>query len=198
MINDNHVKAPEDKIIVPSSPIRPRPLYNTSSSKQRRKAAASPTITTATTTTTPRGFCRRLSDCIVMGPATSHRFKVEQRAIDQLSHHVGEMETEVEKQKELKSMYKARLEKTQGLLKYCLQVAQDNGFLDVIINKDKTLEFSLSPSTISTTPQPPSPGQSHPDLAPLVNQAKINGWYIEPQEVNIYLLSHQSVVALIL
>lgn len=97
-----------------------------------------------------------------------------------------EIDKELQKQKEMKGMYKMRLERTQLFLKYCLQVAQDNGFLDLILNKDKDQEFLLSPTITQSsinTPQIPSPGQSHPDLAPLINQAKISGWYIDPQEV---------------
>lgn len=104
---------------------------------------------------------------------------------------VEEIDKEVEKQKELKDMYKMRLEKTQDFVKYCLQVAQDNGFLDLILNKDKAdQDFLISPtSTIS--PQISSPSPFHSLLAPLVKQAKINGWYIHPQEVRVffYLLS---------
>lgn len=98
---------------------------------------------------------------------------------------VEEIDKEVEKQKELKDMYKMRLEKTQDFVKYCLQVAQDNGFLDLILNKDKAdQDFLISPtSTIS--PQISSP--SHSLLAPLIKQAKINGWYIHPQEVRVFL-----------
>ncbi|KAL7121844.1 hypothetical protein ACP275_01G009000 [Erythranthe tilingii] len=67
IFSDNATTTPEDKII-PFSP-------------SRRKA---------TTTTSSRGFCRRLSDCIVMGPATSNRVKIERRAIefDQRSHQI--------------------------------------------------------------------------------------------------------------
>ncbi|KAI3468076.1 hypothetical protein Pfo_024739, partial [Paulownia fortunei] len=71
-----------EKKISPISPGRQQVVYSTSNSKQRRKAA-----TTTTTTTKSRGFCRRLSDCIVMGPAASHRVDLEQRGtkLDQLS-----------------------------------------------------------------------------------------------------------------
>ncbi|XP_073127743.1 uncharacterized protein [Henckelia pumila] len=90
-------------------------------------------------------------------------------------------------------MYKMRLERTQGLLKYCLQVAQDNGFLNLILNKHKINNheefFSLSPQQ-AVDPHP------HPHhLASLVNQAKINGWYIHPQEIEMLHLSAQGTTA---
>ncbi|KAL9176633.1 hypothetical protein ABFS82_01G008900 [Erythranthe guttata] len=182
MISDNATTTPDDKII-PFSP-------------SRRKAA--------TTATSSRGFCRRLSDCIVMGPAaTSNRVKIERRTIefDQRSHDqvlkVEEIEREVQKEREMKGMYKARLEKTQVFLKYCLQVAQENGFLDLMLNNNDNKNhdyFSLSPSTISSPP-PPSPPQSHPHLAPLIHQAKVNGWYIHPQEIEMIHLSAQGSTA---
>ncbi|KAL0323719.1 UNVERIFIED_CONTAM: Serine/threonine-protein kinase STY46 [Sesamum calycinum] len=169
--------------------------------KLRRKAAT--TTTTTTTGAKSRGFCRRISDCIVMGPAASHRVDQKQHAtekLDQLVEQVEEIEKALQKQKEVKDMYKMRLEKTQVFLKYCLQVAQDNGFLELIVNKDKDEDLSLSPTTpthsTTLTPQlSPSPPQFHPHLAPLIRQAKINGWYIDPQEIEILYLSAQGSTA---
>ncbi|KAJ6924298.1 hypothetical protein NC652_017548 [Populus alba x Populus x berolinensis] len=41
-------------------------------------------------------------------------------------------------------MYRKRMETTQDYLKYCLQVAQENGFLDLIIqNKDDQQNLTL-------------------------------------------------------
>lgn len=109
---------------------------------------------------------------------------------------VAEMEKEVERQKELKGMYKMRLERTQNYLRYCLQVAQDNGFLDLIINnKQKPHQGSSlsqplpssssgngSMSPLVSTPPRPQP-LYYSNLAALIDQAKLNGWYIEPHEV---------------
>ncbi|KAK4412676.1 hypothetical protein Salat_2914700 [Sesamum alatum] len=100
----------------------------------------------------------------------------------------------------MKDMYKTRLEKTQVFLKNCLQVAQDNGFLELmILNKDKLDQdyFSLSPTITTLTPQFPSPPPQfhHPHLDPIIRQAKINGWYIHPQEIEILHLSAQGSTA---
>lgn len=94
------------------------------------------------------------------------------------------------KQKELTGAYRVKLENAQLFLKHCLQVAQDNGFLDLVLNKEKYQEFLLSPSLTQATisPQIPNVDQFHHELAPLVDQAKINGWYIDPQEVSPGLL----------
>lgn len=98
---------------------------------------------------------------------------------------------ELEKQKEVRSLYKMKLERTQDYLRHCLQVAQDNGFLDLIIgNKSKQQESLLSsPATIISNgminnPQINNPPvHDHSDLAALVEQAKMQGWYIQPNEV---------------
>ncbi|KAF0915251.1 hypothetical protein E2562_034614 [Oryza meyeriana var. granulata] len=51
------------------------------------------------------------------------------------SHHqhsdevVAKLKEEVQKQRDLKETYKARLESTQAYLRFCLEVAQENGFL---------------------------------------------------------------------
>lgn len=111
---------------------------------------------------------------------------------------VGEVDKELQQEKELKGMYRMRLERTQGFLKYCLQVAQDNGFLDLILNnKDKDhdqLSFSTTITRSSISPPSPYPAQFHPDLGALQHQAKMNGWYIDPQEVGFlnYLSSDRS------
>ncbi|KAK4338609.1 hypothetical protein RND71_043096 [Anisodus tanguticus] len=98
-----------------------------------------------------------------------------------------EIEKESE-QKEMKSMYKLRLERTQNYLRYCLQVAQDNGFLDLIINnKEKEEEFSTTSAMIhaSASPKTPPQQQPHSDITYLIHQAKLNGWYIEPHEIEV-------------
>lgn len=106
---------------------------------------------------------------------------------------VEELQKEVKKEKELKNMYKMRLERTQDYLKYCLQVAQDNGFLNLILNKKDNPQESSSPSPstssaiiqASTNPQTPPTVQQKNNLSALIEQAKLNGWYIDHQEVYI-------------
>lgn len=108
----------------------------------------------------------------------------------QIIMQVEELHKEVKKERELKSMYKLRLERTQDYLKYCLQVAQDNGFLNLILNKKDTPQDSPSPTTssaiiqASTIPQTPPTAQQNTDLSALIEQAKLNGWYIDPHEVH--------------
>lgn len=103
---------------------------------------------------------------------------------------VADLEREVLKQKELRIMYRKRMETTQDYLKYCLQVAQENGFLDLIIqNKDDQQGIKDALPTNIVSPRITSPHQlptqvpQLPNLAFTIDQAKMNGWYIESHEV---------------
>lgn len=94
-----------------------------------------------------------------------------------------ELESELGKQKELRAMYKMRMERTQNYLRYCLQIAQDKGFLDIILNNNNK-DINIDGAT-SNLPTPPPPEHHHSDLLAVIDQAKRNGWYIEPNEVRI-------------
>ncbi|CAL5421907.1 unnamed protein product [Camellia sinensis] len=111
---------------------------------------------------------------------------------------VAELEKEVQKQKELRAIYQRRLERTQEYLRYCLQMAQENGFLETITNnKDiiyqKKCPISFNIMRGNTSPQTPPPPpvlvhhhhHHHCDLVTLINQAKTNGWYAEPHELMV-------------
>lgn len=84
------------------------------------------------------------------------------------------------------------MERTQDYLRYCLQIAQENGILDLIIHSKG--EFQQSPLSVrtinstTTSTQIPTPVHHHPSLAAIIDQAKINGWYINPTEVSTYYL----------
>ncbi|EEF46120.1 conserved hypothetical protein [Ricinus communis] len=151
----------------------------------------------ASTTQSRGGFCRRLNDCMIMGSAVSTNQPYQQQQQQyksKLEQQVADLESEVAKQKELRMMYRKRMERTHDYLKYCLQVAQDNGFLDLIINKNKNdhdqQECPLNSTinlSINASPQLSSPVHQHADLTALVGQAKMNGWYIEHNEVLLNL-----------
>ena len=81
------------------------------------------------------------------------------------------------------------MEKTQDYLKYCLQIAQENGILDLIIrSKGEVSQSPLSPHAHAFN-STPTPSRHHPDLMHIVHQAKNNGWFINPSEVTNYFLS---------
>ncbi|KAF9680964.1 hypothetical protein SADUNF_Sadunf06G0176300 [Salix dunnii] len=116
-------------------------------------------------TTDSGGCCRRLNDCT-------------------------DLEREVLKQKELRIMYRKSIERTQDYLKYCLQVAQENGFLGLIIeSKDdqQGIKDPLSTNSVSASITNPHQLPTHvprlPNLAFTIDQAKMNGWYIESHEI---------------
>ncbi|KAJ6914773.1 hypothetical protein NC651_016910 [Populus alba x Populus x berolinensis] len=89
-------------------------------------------------TTNSGGCCRRLNDCSSSSsprPTRPNLLYVALRILVSILN-VSDLEREVLKQKELRIMYRKRMETTQDYLKYCL-LAQENGFLDLIIqNKD--------------------------------------------------------------
>ncbi|KAK3037281.1 hypothetical protein RJ639_029693 [Escallonia herrerae] len=126
----------------------------------------------------PTSCCRGFNDCMIMGSTTTRQptLKLEQQ--------VAELEKEVLKQ--LRAMYRMRMERTQDYLRYCLQIAQENGFLDIIVNnKDDQQQCLLSSSNIPPSP-PPVQMQHHPDLSAVTDLAKTNGWYIEPHEIELH------------
>jgi len=111
-------------------------------------------------------------------------------------------------------IYRKRLERTQDYLRHCLQIDKDNGFLQLIVyhkhddehgnnNNDSSAndnnnvdsngndgqeEVLLSPQLYNSNVSPQFPAgtlvQPHSDISIVVDQARINGWYIEPHEVS--------------
>ncbi|OMO86459.1 hypothetical protein COLO4_21121 [Corchorus olitorius] len=144
-----------------------------------------------------RQFRCRFNDCLGMGSVVSTSPQPQpqqqrlQRPTSNLEQQVTELEKEVQKQKEIRSMYKKRMERTQDYLRYCLQIAQENGFLDHIINSKHPISPNLfnlnaSPQTPSPSPSPsPSFLFNQSDLGMLINQARMNGWYIDPYEIQL-------------
>ncbi|KAA8546221.1 hypothetical protein F0562_003040 [Nyssa sinensis] len=142
-------------------------------------------------TTQSRSCCRGLNDCIIIGPTVSH-----QPTALKLEHQVAELEKEVQKQKELKATYKMRLERTQDYLRFCLQVAQENGFLDIITdNKDSQKQRLVSSDIIQSSISPP-PVHHRQDLAALINQAKMNGCFFAQEVETLSRQRHRFVLGL--
>ncbi|KAL8222957.1 hypothetical protein R6Q57_020355 [Mikania cordata] len=143
---------------------------------------------------TRKRFCSAFGDCMTKPTITA---SPPHHSNPRLAFQVEELHKEVKKERDLKSVYKMRLERTQDYLKYCLQIAQDNGFLNLILNKkDNPRESSSatlsspSPSSViiqaSTNLQTPPLVQQDSDLSSLIQQAKSNGWYIDPQEIDLH------------
>lgn len=103
---------------------------------------------------------------------------------------VAELERELLKQKEIQLMFKKRMDRAQDSLKCFLEKAQDHGFLHLIIGNRDNVDGDGSPNCIqsaASSPAVPSPSHPFADLQPLIEQAKLHGWYIEPHEVYITL-----------
>lgn len=100
----------------------------------------------------------------------------------------------MQKQTELRVMYRKRMERTQDYLRYCLHVAQENGILDRIAHSKGELQQSPI-SLYNASPQILTPVHHHPHLEAIVDQAKINGWYIHPTEVSMYSLCYRIYIS---
>ncbi|KAG4197684.1 hypothetical protein ERO13_A05G039400v2 [Gossypium hirsutum] len=146
--------------------------------------------------TTSKQFCFGFNDCLGKGSVAStnpqhlqeHQQGKQQRSrspTSKLEHQVTELEQEVQKQKEIRSMYKMRMERTQDYLRYCLQIAQDNGFLDLLSNHKSPVSRDVVLNIDTTSPQLPAPVSHQSDLGLLINQAKLNGWFINPIEIEL-------------
>lgn len=103
---------------------------------------------------------------------------------------VAELERELLKQKEIQLIFRKRMDRAQDSLKCFLQKAQDRGFLHLIIGDRDNVDVNGdgSPNCIQSAGSSPTmPSSSRPlaDLQPLIEQAKLHGWYIEPHEVSL-------------
>ncbi|KAJ1382290.1 Serine/threonine-protein kinase, active site [Sesbania bispinosa] len=160
---------------------------NLSNSPQKLSRQSSSGAKKEPISTFPSGCCRGFTSVRTVTSTAQHHHRYEK-----LEAKVADLEKEVEKQTELRVMYKKRMERTQDYLRYCLQIEQENGILDLIIRSKG--EFQQSPSPLSfytinsittTSPQVPTPVHHHSNLAAIIDQAKINGWYINPTEIEL-------------
>lgn len=101
-----------------------------------------------------------------------------------------DLEKEVQKQIELRIIYRKRMERTQDYLRQCLQIAQDNGLLELMLHDNG--DHRLTPIN-ACSPKMPTAVHQPLDLSVIINHAENNGWYIHPQEVKENIL-HQWMV----
>ncbi|XP_023535596.1 serine/threonine-protein kinase CTR1-like isoform X1 [Cucurbita pepo subsp. pepo] len=137
-------------------------------------------------TSQSRRYSPSLCDCVGMGSnvSTSRR----PRSSEMLELKVAELERELLKQKEIQLMFKKRMDRAQDSLKCFLEKAQDHGFLHLIIGNRDNVDGDGSPNCIqsaASSPAVPSPSHPFADLQPLIEQAKLHGWYIEPHEIEL-------------
>ncbi|KAI9107046.1 hypothetical protein K1719_022574 [Acacia pycnantha] len=161
-------------------------------SRQSSKASSKHKQLVEASSPVPSGCCRGFGNVKTTGPTLSAmQYQLQLQQSKRLEGKVEDLEKEVQRQKELRVMYRKRMERTQDYLRYCLQIAQENGILDLITHSKGDLQQSpLSVHTVNSaaSPQIPSPihrHHHHPDLAAIIEQAKIQGWHIDPTEVQL-------------
>ncbi|XP_074569093.1 serine/threonine-protein kinase STY17-like [Curcuma longa] len=121
-----------------------------------------------------RPCSRGLAAIFSLFPMTQHSSK------SRLEKQVAELQEEVSRQRELKATYKARLERTQEYLRYCLEIAKENGFLH-LLSSNTEIYVSAKMEQDSSLQE-----IDHPNLTGIVDQAKLNSWYIEPDEIDVH------------
>ncbi|CAL5074053.1 unnamed protein product [Urochloa decumbens] len=106
---------------------------------------------------------------------------------------IAKLVEEVERQRDLKETYKARLESTQGYLRFCLEVAQEHGFLHLLSDSAQQLEHSphrdteAEPGTTADEDElAETPPPCDPYLAATRDLAVQHGWSVAPDEVELH------------
>uniref|UniRef100_A0A0D9XE85 Protein kinase domain-containing protein n=1 Tax=Leersia perrieri TaxID=77586 RepID=A0A0D9XE85_9ORYZ len=105
---------------------------------------------------------------------------------------VTKLKEEVAKQRDLKETYKARLESTQAYLRFCLEVAQDHGFLHLMTmtscSNDAAAAVAVAgdedddeQEELGTEAAP-----CDPYFAATRDLAVRNGWCVDPDEIELH------------
>ncbi|KAE8676002.1 hypothetical protein F3Y22_tig00111640pilonHSYRG00248 [Hibiscus syriacus] len=161
------------------------------SDHQQALVTTSPLVKTEKTTPSSQ-LCFSFNDCLGKGSIAStnpHRLQQGKqqrpnRPTSNLEQQVAELEKEVQKQREVRTMYKMKMERTQDYLRYSLQIAHDKGFLDHIIKRKSPISRDVALIVDTSAPQPLPASPSHQsDLCLLIGRAKLNGWFIDPREL---------------
>ncbi|OQU89583.1 hypothetical protein SORBI_3002G218200 [Sorghum bicolor] len=103
---------------------------------------------------------------------------------------------ELERQRDLKETYKARLESTQEYLRFCLEVAQEHGFLHLISDGGAPPQQSphgdaeAEPATTVDADEDDDPAEAppcdDPYLAATRDLAVQHGWSVVPDEIELH------------
>ncbi|CAD6342493.1 unnamed protein product [Miscanthus lutarioriparius] len=133
-----------------------------------------------------RGLRGRLSGFFSTPPSQNHRS----------SEQVAKLMEELERQRDLKETYKARLESTQEYLRFCLEVAQEHGFLHLISDGapqqlphgDAEAEPATNVDTDDADEDYPAeaPPCDDPYLAATRDLAVQHGWSVAPDEIELH------------
>ncbi|MQM17760.1 hypothetical protein Taro_050738 [Colocasia esculenta] len=99
-------------------------------------------------------------------------------------HQLAELEQAVEQERNQNAVYKARLERTRDYLRYCLDKANEHGFLEFILENQQT-----SPpmdDEPEARPWQHSMAVRITTLQSALSHAKLSGWCIEPHEIELH------------
>jgi hypothetical protein len=109
---------------------------------------------------------------------------------------IAKLMEELGRQRDLKETYKARLESTQGYLRFCLEVAQERGFMHLISDSAQPQQHSPHRDADSETAPTAAgddvddedepaetPPPCDPYLAATRGLAVEHGWSVAPEEV---------------
>ncbi|KAG0543901.1 hypothetical protein BDA96_02G228700 [Sorghum bicolor] len=112
------------------------------------------------------------------------------------SEQVAKLMEELERQRDLKETYKARLESTQEYLRFCLEVAQEHGFLHLISDGGAPPQQSphgdaeAEPATTVDADEDDDPAEAppcdDPYLAATRDLAVQHGWSVVPDEIELH------------
>ncbi|XXG51374.1 hypothetical protein AAC387_Pa02g5163 [Persea americana] len=103
-----------------------------------------------------------------------------------LQQQIARLERELKRQTDLQAIYRAKLERMQEYHRACLQIAQKNGFLDIITKSHELSSTLFDDFMLKTSPRQQPATTCNPNLVDIADQAKLNGWYIEPNEIELY------------
>ncbi|KAL6846495.1 hypothetical protein ACP4OV_023943 [Aristida adscensionis] len=149
-----------------------------------------------------RGLRGRLAGLFSSSPSQNddseqvrHASQPDRRDDTEASPLVAALMAELQRQRDLKETYKARLESTQGYLRFCLEVAQEHGFLHLISdNAPPQHDAGGQPASTAgddddvdedddeAEKTPPGDCECDPYLAATRDLAVQHGWSVEPDE----------------
>ncbi|PUZ70897.1 hypothetical protein GQ55_2G272600 [Panicum hallii var. hallii] len=117
----------------------------------------------------------------------------------QSNEQITKLMEELGRQRDLKETYKARLESTQGYLRFCLEVAQERGFMHLISDSAQPQQHSPHRDADSETAPTAAgddvddedepaetPPPCDPYLAATRGLAVEHGWSVAPEEIELH------------
>ncbi|XP_062198775.1 uncharacterized protein LOC133901414 [Phragmites australis] len=118
---------------------------------------------------------------------------------------VARLMEELQRQRDLKETYKARLESTQGYLRFCLEVAQEHGFLHLISDNARRhysprRDAEAQAATVDDDDdvdedEPAETSTCDPYLTATRDLSVKHGWSVSPDEIELHEVIGQGTTA---